>query len=542
MMKLLGRSNKVGHLSSPDRKTDQSVIHLDITQCFSDSLSVLTQHPILLVGASLLTVILSAASGLLLMGSLYAGLLIITLKAMDGTAPTLGNLFNHIKQFPSFFLVLVFCVTTILTGILLVLVPFTLLNWHTLLFDATIPLSDRITQLATQIQNVSWGFRLAFLSFAAGLCYFITPRIFAGVRCLYMLPLTTERNLPADETYVESKKAVQQHGFKQHVLLTLIMLWILAINLEAFAAAALSMPALIGLTGLFVFQQPFLIGLLASAYRQTLRVEAHQQEQHEEHVVEMQDELKTARDMQLSLLPSENPNLDGYELDDICIPANAVCGDYYTYRWLNERYFALIAADVSGKAMQAAVTAVRFNEMVRYECKNRIDPAEILDGLDASLEDQIGMMSFITCCVAVLDTHTNTVEIANAGHCEPCIFSHLTEQTEMISLPGFPLGLARSLRPQSGYEKYQTTLEPGDTLFLYSDGVVEARNKAGELYEDERLIKLLTRAGNRLNPKEIIDRVVQEVERHIGNAPPSDDISMIAFKRQKTPNLQTATK
>ena len=104
MMKLLGRSNKVGHLSSPDRKTDQGVIHLDITQCFSDSLSVLTQHPILLVGASLLTVILSAASGLLLMGSLYAGLLIITLKAMDATAPTLGNLFNHIKQFPSFFL------------------------------------------------------------------------------------------------------------------------------------------------------------------------------------------------------------------------------------------------------------------------------------------------------------------------------------------------------------------------------------------------------------------------------------------------------
>ncbi|MFT5365145.1 MAG: serine phosphatase RsbU (regulator of sigma subunit) [Candidatus Latescibacterota bacterium] len=551
MMKLLGRSNKVGHLSSPDRKTDHQVIHLNINQCFADSTNALKQHPTLLLGTSLITLILSAVSGTLLIGSLYAGLLAILLKTLDGNTPTWRDLFGQLKQFPSFFLVVVFSIVAILTSILLALTPFVILNWYTLLWDVTLPVWDRLIQLLTQVQHVSWGYRLAFFSFAIGICYFLMPQIFAGVQCFYILPLKAERKLPIDEAYVESKKAVQRSGFKQHLLLILTILWILVISLESFAAATNSVLEMIGFIALFVFLQPLLLGLLASAYHQTLRVEAHQKEQHEEHVVDMTDELKTARDMQLSLLPSENPNLKGYELDDICIPANAVCGDYYTYRWLDDRHFALIAADVSGKAMQAAVTAVRFNEMVRYECKGRTDPAEILDGLDASLEDQIGMMSFITCCVVVLDTHTNTIEISNAGHCEPCIFSHQTGQTEMISLPGFPLALARSLRPQTGYEKYQTTLEPGDTLFLYSDGVVEARSKAGELYEDERLIKLLTRSGNRLNPKEIIDHVVQAVERHIGNAPPSDDISMIALKRQintndsnseKTPNLQTATK
>ena len=132
----------------------------------------------------------------------------------------------------------------------------------------------------------------------------------------------------------------------------------------------------------------------------------------------------------------------------------------------------------------------------------------------------------------MLDTQTNTIEIANAGHCEPCIFSQREGQTEVISLTGFPLGLARSLRGDAGYEKVSVKLEPGDTLVLYSDGVVEAMNDAGELYEDERLVELLNRAGKHLEPAGIVDHVVQDVERHMKGSVQSDDISLIAFKRQ----------
>ena len=127
-----------------------------------------------------------------------------------------------------------------------------------------------------------------------------------------MLPLNAERNLPADEAYVESKNTVQPCEFKEHVLLGLVVVWMVVIFVEGVSGA---WDSSYGMFVLFVFLQPFLVGLLASAYRQPLRVEAHQQEQH---VVEMRDELKTARDMQLSLLPSEDPELDGYALDDTC--------------------------------------------------------------------------------------------------------------------------------------------------------------------------------------------------------------------------------
>ena len=141
----------------------------------------------------------------------------------------------------------------------------------------------------------------------------------------------------------------------------------------------------------------------------------------------MRDELQTAHDMQMGLLPQSSPDLPGYALDGTCIPANSVGGDYYAYRWLDEdkTKLGIVVADVSGKAMEAAVTAVRFNEMLRYECQNRVAPADILDGLNDSLEGQIDHATFITCCIAVLDVPTGKVTLASAGHCPPI---HLYQQ------------------------------------------------------------------------------------------------------------------
>ncbi|MDP6037942.1 MAG: SpoIIE family protein phosphatase, partial [Candidatus Latescibacteria bacterium] len=378
----------MGHLSAPDRQTDRQMLYLDAGLCFADSFAALKKHPFLFPGASLVTVLLGVASGTLLIGSLYAGLSLMLLKAMDGKQPALSDLFVKINQLPGFFLIVVFGAFATLTGIVLTLAPFVLGNWHTVLLDGQMSYPERLVALIAHLQQVSWGFRLALLSLATGIFYLLVPRVYAGVRCFHMLLLAADQNVPADEAYVLSKKGVQQYGFKQHVLLTLIMFWMAALSLEIFVGLIKPVTGWFGFGLLAFILQPIVLGLFASAYRQTLQAEAHQHELKEEHVMEMQDELKTARDMQLALLPSENPNIEGYELDDVCIPANAVCGDYYSYRWLDDRYFALIAADVSGKAMQAAVTAVRFNEMLRYECKGRTDASEILEGLDESLEDQ----------------------------------------------------------------------------------------------------------------------------------------------------------
>ena len=247
---------------------------------------------------------------------------------------------------------------------------------------------------------------------------------------------------------------------------------------------------------------PFSCGLFASAYEQTLGEEARQWARYTRQFAEMRDELQTAHDMQMGLLPPAVPDLIGYDLAGRCIPANSVGGDYYAYRWLDKKKtkLGIVVADVSGKA-----TALRFNEMLRYECEGRTDPAEILDGLNASLEDQIDLATFITCCVAVLDVSTGEVQVANAGHCPPV---WVKDKAELVDLNGYPLGLPKIVRPDEPYDTLHLTLSPGDRLVLYSDGVVEAQNARRHLFDDDRFLRLLERADVEMTSKDLIQKTV----------------------------------
>jgi hypothetical protein len=444
MMRLIGRSNRLGRLSSPDRQTDHQVIHLNVGRCFLDSLDAIKAHPALFAGASLISVLLAAASGMLLIGSLCAGLLVMFLKAMEGKQPALADLFGPFPHFPRFLFIVVFCLGITIAGLVGTFLPVILINGGHSLWSGEFP--RQVYGQIVQFSNASRGYRLALFLLVTGAAYLLVPRSFVGARCLYMLALAADQKLPADEAYMASKRAAQNYGFPQHALLTVILLWVGAAGLEGYAGLIKPWAGLLGLGLPMFLLQPLALGLLASAYRQTLQVEAHRRRLREEHVVEMRDELQMAREMQMGLLPAASPDIKGYEVGDICIPANAVCGDYYTYHWLDDRYFVIVVADVCGKAMRAAVTALRFNEMLRYECRDRTDAAEILAGLDTSLEGQLPDHAFITCCIAVLDTRTHTVEMANAGHSEPYLFSHARQEAEAVPLRGHPLGLPRILR------------------------------------------------------------------------------------------------
>ncbi|MGA1199496.1 MAG: PP2C family protein-serine/threonine phosphatase, partial [Candidatus Latescibacterota bacterium] len=211
--------------------------------------------------------------------------------------------------------------------------------------------------------------------------------------------------------------------------------------------------------------------------------------------------------------------------------ANSVGGDYYAYRWLDKEKtkLSIVVADVSGKAMEAAVTALRFNEMLRYECEGRTEPAEILDGLNASLEDQIDLATFITCCVVVLDVSTGEVQVANAGHCPPVL---VKDTAELIDLNGYPLGLPKIVRPDEPYDTVCFALSPGDRLVLYSDGVVEAQNARHHLFDDDRFLRLLERAGAEMTSEDLIQKTVTQVTSFIGDAPRTDDITMVVLQRE----------
>ncbi len=144
---------------------------------------------------------------------------------------------------------------------------------------------------------------------------------------------------------------------------------------------------------------------------------------HEEMVEQerMDLELATAHKIQMSLMPSSSPEVEGFDIAGTCEPASEVGGDYFSYEWLDaeKTQLGILAADVSGKGMQAAGITIRLNEMFFYEARTNRYPSKILSGLHRSLHGRIESHMFATAFMAVLDVQTGKVTMANAGHPSP---------------------------------------------------------------------------------------------------------------------------
>jgi serine phosphatase RsbU (regulator of sigma subunit) len=507
---------------------------LRIRKCFSDALSVWANNIPILFAASVIAFGLSVFSGTLLMGSLYAGLMLMTLRGVQGQRPHMRDLFGQVRRFLRFFSITVFIMLFFILGLVLIAVPLFL---QSELFASLLnAFSNRYSEETDLIIAYGPEDIVAFLesqniilmTVALTLLLLFLPGLFFVIKCFYMHLLAADRGLRLDEAYVESRKAVERYGFWKHVLLICGALGVLMCAIQA--AIMFAPESDVYVLFVLVFA-PLSCGLFASAYEQTLGEEARQWTRYTRQFAEMRDELQTAHDMQMGLLPSAVPELAGYDLSGRCIPANSVGGDYYAYRWLDKEKtkLSIVVADVSGKAMEAAVTALRFNEMLRYECEGRTEPAEILDGLNASLEDQIDLATFITCCVVVLDVSTGEVQVANAGHCPPVL---VKDTAELIDLNGYPLGLPKIVRPDEPYDTVCFALSPGDRLVLYSDGVVEAQNARHHLFDDDRFLRLLERAGAEMTSEDLIQKTVTQVTSFIGDAPRTDDITMVVLQRE----------
>ncbi|MCZ6635321.1 MAG: PP2C family protein-serine/threonine phosphatase [bacterium] len=507
---------------------------LSLRTCFFDSFTLWVNHIPVLFIATFLTFFLSSITFTLFMGSLYAGLLMMLLQGLRGEKPILRDLFGQFRRFIRFFSITLFILLFFIFGLALLAGPLFFLS------NTEIP-SEILQEIEAGMQEEGIHLRpreiLQFVKNSDFLvpailitfCFIVLPGIFFIVKCFYMYLLAADRGVHLDEAYVESRKAVERYGFRKHFFLIFAALAIF-FGSDLMVRKMTDVP-IAEFFPLFVF--PFAVGLFVSAYHQTLEAEARQSQFYREEFEVMRDELQTAHDMQMELLPDESPELSGFSLDGTCIPANNVGGDYFAYRWLDteKTRLAILVADVSGKAMEAAVTALRFNEMLRYESRARIDPGEILDGLNDSLEGQIDTDTFITCVIGVLDITDNIIHIANAGHCFPYHYRDRDQKAVPVNLTGCPLGLPAIIRPEEPYETRQVKLEPGDMIAFYSDGVVEAQNARHELYEDERFEKLLETIAPGAKPDRVVRAVVREVNQYIGDAPRTDDVTIVVLKR-----------
>ncbi len=269
----------------------------------------------------------------------------------------------------------------------------------------------------------------------------------------------------------------------------------------------------------------FLLGSLAQQVAQALRVVELVREQQarateREHI---EQELRTAREIQQTFLPQEVPDVPGWRLVPYYQPAREVGGDFYDFIPLVDGRLGLVIGDVSGKGIPAALVMTATRTMLRTAAQSGDAPGEILARVNELLCADIRQGMFVTCFYAILDPASGRVQYANAGHDTP--YHRQREGTFQLWATGMPLGML----PDRSYETYETLMAPGDSLLFYSDGVVEAHNTSREMFGRSRL---LTSISAHPGGSKLIDLLLTELARFTGASwEQEDDITLLVLLR-----------
>ena len=288
--------------------------------------------------------------------------------------------------------------------------------------------------------------------------------------------------------------------------------------------------SIVGLfTEQFVELLESLAGQLAQAARIVAEREAREKERREKEAALLETarvtrDLELAKQIQLSLLPEEPPRLPGVRIACRCIPATHVGGDYYDFFQRGENLVDIVMADVSGHSVGAALIMVETRSVLRAQMQATRSSNETLRVLNELLyHDLTRAELFITMFCGKYDGASRTLTYANAGHTRPLLYRGGGWQE--LDAEGLILGV----HPQVNFEEKSVQLSPGDLLFVYTDGIIEAQRGREELFGEARLCALLSGMLDQ-EPERIIDRVMTEVTAFSHPQPLQDDISMVVMK------------
>ena len=238
----------------------------------------------------------------------------------------------------------------------------------------------------------------------------------------------------------------------------------------------------------------------------------------------IESDLRIARDIQMSMVPSTFPERPDLDLFASMTPAKEVGGDLYGYHLIDDQlYFCL--GDVSGKGVPASLFMAQATRLFRTLAAQKMMPAEICTRINDALsgeDNERGM--FVTMFLGLVDLKTGHLDFCNAGHNPPILVSDGTaEFIDMI--PNAPIGLW----PELEYEGEEIADITGHPFFVYSDGLNEAENKEQEQFSDERLLEILQTHPFE-SARQTIEMLKAEVESHRNGAEPNDDLTMLCLK------------
>jgi serine phosphatase RsbU (regulator of sigma subunit) len=247
----------------------------------------------------------------------------------------------------------------------------------------------------------------------------------------------------------------------------------------------------------------------------------------------LKTEMRLAREVQMSLMPTGDPDVPGLDVAGVSMPAMEVGGDLFDYRTLGDPpgTFAVAVVDVSGKGMHAAMSAVFTSGAFATEARQSVSPAEIMTRLNRSVHAHTRKGHFVAFLLATYTAATRTLTFANAGQSKPLLCSG--GRCEWLDPAGgrFPLGL----QPDSTYGDRSIVLHQGDLVVFCTDGCSDAMNGAQEMYGTERIERLVARdAPGDPSARALVERLLSDIRAFMGEATQHDDMTIVVLKPRRS--------
>ncbi|MDB5262456.1 MAG: serine/threonine protein phosphatase, partial [Adhaeribacter sp.] len=261
-----------------------------------------------------------------------------------------------------------------------------------------------------------------------------------------------------------------------------------------------------------------------------LAAEALQNERYKE-------ELKIASIVQESLIPKTFPSDSWFEISCFSQAAKEVGGDFYDFLQLSEGRIAIIIGDVSGKGISAAFHMAQMKGIFHGLMQDDLEPVKFMVKANKALTHCLEKTSFITSSLYIIDYKLKGIFFARAGHCHTLYYNSMTEETFYFNTEGLGLGIVRDLSYNKRIHNMHYDYNPGDVMVIYTDGIVEARNKNQDEYGEERLREMLTQTYH-LEADDIKYAIINDVNEFSQDMPIHDDQTLMVIKfRNVQPNF-----
>lgn len=249
----------------------------------------------------------------------------------------------------------------------------------------------------------------------------------------------------------------------------------------------------------------------------------------------LQKEMQVAQEIQQTLLPSDFPQVEGYEISSYYAAAKEVGGDYYDFVEVDKDTIGIVVADVSGKGVPGSLVMTMIRTALRTEARGVKDAAEVLSRVNDFVVNDMKKGMFVTLFYVIIDSKRRKVNYASAGHNPMILYRAAKSKTYYLNPHGFPIGISLPDKDlfRNTIQSDTISLAEDDILIIYTDGITEAMNRKRALFGEERFLEVIREHGT-LPPNAFVDRLHEEILSFTEGNPQNDDITLVAIKEKTT--------